>query len=437
MPPLLPLARRQKKPEAESRPPSSAAVEEELPGHLRRFLVRQPVLDAGYRLAGHELRLRDNVPVPVIPGAETLQQMQDEMLLVSTADLNYQRALGNRITFLSVSPATLRNPLVEQLPRDKTVLAIHQPVPSAELLKRCEELGRLGIALALDDYLPRPELAPLLRHCRFVRLDIGRYDLPTLMAHVAEIRRAGGPALVARHVETEEAYAACRKLSFELFQGHFFAQVRPHARVRIDSSRQRIMEVLNLLMGRAEPARIEERFKLDAGLSYKLLRLINSPAYGLRQPVQSIGHALMLLGHDPLYRWLTLLLFTHGPVDPRSQALLRTALIRARFTETLGEARLTREQRGGLFIAGILSMLDALLNTPMEQALAHLRLPDPVVAALTRREGPYAPYLELAMACERFDQEAIARHAKAVGLSADEINLAHVNALIWSESLEV
>jgi EAL and modified HD-GYP domain-containing signal transduction protein len=197
-----------------------------------------------------------------------------------------------------------------------------------------------------------------------------------------------------------------------------------------------IMDLLNLVMGHADFPAIEAKFKLDAALSYKLLRFINSPAVGLRYPIKSIGQALVMLGHDQLYRWLTLLLFTHEQGDPRSRALLRNAVVRARLTETLGEQHISRGERGGLFITGILSMLDALLGLPLEQALARLKLPEAVIDALLEGTGPYAPYLQLAQACEQFDQDRIAQLSVQARLTPDAVNLAHVNALIWSEGLE-
>jgi EAL and modified HD-GYP domain-containing signal transduction protein len=182
--------------------------------------------------------------------------------------------------------------------------------------------------------------------------------------------------------------------------------------------------------------RMEAAFKRNAALTYRLLRYINSPANGLGRSIQSIGHALVWLGFEPLYRWLSLLLFSTGEGDGRSDALLRNALVRARFMENLGALQLEPKQRGGLFIVGILSHLDALLNLPMSQAIEPLKLPDAMRDALLTRTGLYAPYLLLAQACEHFDQEAVNTLASQHGLSADEVNLAHVNALIWSESLE-
>lgn len=414
---------------------AGAPGELSVPVHLQRFLVRQPILDQHYRVAGYELALRERVPVPALPGVQSLQQMRDEMLLTGVIDMAYQRALGDRLTFLAVSPDTLLNPLVTQLHSDSLVLSlpgadlVHAPAPLLEVF------AQSGIPLAIDDPPQHAEIPNFLRHCRYIRLDVTRHGVPSLIGHVQALRRSGKARLIARNVDTEEAYEACRKMQFDLFQGYYFTCLQPGFRNRIDSSRQRIMELLNLVMIQADAAQIEARFKTDAGLAYKLLRLINSPAFGLRGAVKSIGQALMLLGYDQLYRWLTLLLFTQGPADPRGQALLRNALIRARFAEHLGESRLPADVRGGLFLVGILSTLDALFNVPMDQALGQLRLTDEVVAALTRQEGLYAPYLRLVLACEHFDQESIAQLAELVEAGADEVNLAHVKAMIWAEQL--
>ncbi len=436
MPPQQPSPA-ERRPAGSTQPQTAGpAGEEGIPAHLQRFLIRQPILDAQYRVVGHELALRERVPVPVVPGAQSLQQMRDEMLLTSVIDLAYLQALGKRLTFTAVATDTLLNPVLNELPKDRVVLCLAATELAAATAGVAEAHARGSHSLALDDPAPDVVQAPWLAHFRYARLDLSRYDVPTLIGLVQGLRRVPKLRLVARNVQTEEAFAAARKLGFDLFQGHFFTRLQAGYRHRIDSSRQRILELLNLIMTQADAGALEARFKADAGLTYKLLRLINSSAFGLRDPVKSIGQALMLLGYQPLYRWLTLLLFTQGPADPRAQPLLRQALVRARFAETLGASRLALAQQGEVFLVGILSTLDALFNLPMVQALSQLRLSDAVMAALTRREGPYAPYLELVLACEQFDQERVAHDAALLGASAGEVNLAHVKAMIWAEQLE-
>jgi EAL and modified HD-GYP domain-containing signal transduction protein len=403
---------------------------------LRRFLTRQPILNGEHRIVGYELRRRDPA-TDAMPGAGTPRQAEDELLLASAIDLAFKGALGEKLTVLAVATETLHSPLLEQLPKDRVVVAIHPDRASPPaLIARAERLAHDGLQLALDD---PAEHRDLVAYCRYIRLDTTRHDAMSLADEIVrclDTGRGSKPRLIATQVDTPEVHAACRKLSFSLFQGYYYTCPVAAAH-RLDSNGVRVMELLNLARNRAEYQRLEKVFKLDPALSYRLLRYVNSPAIGLRQNIESIGQALILLGYDQIYRWLTLLLFTADQAEPRSQSLLRNALVRARFSESLGRVRLNSRECEGLFIVGIFSMLDALFNLPMEQALAGLQLPRPVVDALVERRGLYAPYLRLAIACERFDQATIAGNAAEIGLDADVVNLAHVNALIWSEGIEI
>lgn len=420
----------------EAQRPPMAALAEEAPGDLPRFLLRQAVLDAEGRVLGHELRMRDRVPLPVQDSGDPAD-LRDERLLRSVLDLAERQGLGRRLVFLPLGADALFRPEVERLPRGNAVLSFTPGGPLAELAERCRDLAEQGVILALDG-VPDSEAEALLPHCRYLRIDASGYDALALGQLLDRLGQSpGSPETIALNVDTEETFEACRRLEFSLFQGHHFTRPRAAGGRRLDSSRLKVMELLNLVNERAEIPVLEESFKRDASLSYKLLRFINSPAIGLRQPIQSIAHALIILGHNPLYRWLTLLLFVGGEPDARAQALMRSALVRARFTENLGREHLRPEQRGGLFIVGVLSLLDALLDQPMDAALAGLKLPGDIAEALLERRGPYAPFLELAIACENFDQDSVERLASAHGLDAEAVNLAHIDALIWSEGLDI
>ncbi len=401
-----------------------------------RFLTRQPLLDKDYRILGYELKVNDRTPLPVLPGATTWRQIQDELLLVCVIDEHYRQAFSRKLTLLNLHAESLDNPLLENLPRENVILSIRPTTPDPARLARCQALSREDFALALDTAAFTPGLTPLARQCRYLSFDVADNDLMGLCDRMAGIQGLREQRLIARNVRFEETFTACGKLGFDVYQGYFFTEVRPASGRGIDTHRLLIMKLLNLVMKHAEFPELEAQFKLDAGLSLKLLRFINSPGVGLRYPIRSLNHVLMMLGHDQLYRWLTLLLFNHESSDGRNQALLRNALVRARFAEILGETRLPADMRGGLFITGILSMLDALLNMPMAQAIGALKLSAPTVDALLNGEGVYAPFLRLAIACEKGNQRSIEQLSAAMGISAEEVNIAHINALVWSEGLD-
>lgn len=399
------------------------------------FLVRRPLLDGDCRVVGYELGLRDRLPVPVLPGAESAEQARDEYLIASVVDLDYQRALGNRLTLLNLAPASLQNPMLAELPADKVALSLPAELPDNGGLG--ERLTGLGLRPVFDDAGEEPA-ATLPAGCSWARLDCSGLDAMGMGRWVDSMRSQGAQRLIAGNVDSEETFDVCRKLGFDWFHGDFLARPRVGRGQgrRLDGNVMQVMILLNQAMARVPIDQLEEGFKRNAALSYRLLRYINSPANGLDRSMHSIGQAIMWLGYGPLYRWLSLLLFASERSDGRGNALLRNALVRARLMENLAADKLAREQRGGLFIVGILSQLDAALEMPMALAIEPLRLPADMIEALLHGGGPYSPYLRLAQACEHFDQEMVEQLAQAHGLSADEVNVAHVNALIWSETLD-
>ena len=419
--------------------PGARPQERNAPGaaQVPRFLTRQPLLDRDYRVLGYELKVDDKAPLPVLPGAASWQQIQDETLLVSVIDAPFQEALSRKLMFLNLHAESLDNDLLDALPRENVILSVRPGGADPALHGRCERLIQDGFALALDESLLTPDMTSLARHCRYLTFDVADNDLISLSDRMQHTRGIREPRLLARNVGLEETFEACRKLNFNVFQGYFFAELRPAPSRNIDTKRLLIMKLLNMVMNRAEFPELEAQFKRDAGLTLKLLRFINSPGVGLRYPIRSLNHVLLMLGHDQLYRWLTLLLFNHDGADGRNQALLSNALVRARFAEILGEDHVTPELRGGLFITGVLSTLDALLNLPMDRALAELKLAPPTVEALLHHQGPYAPFLTLAIACEEGNLQDIVAASAQLGITPEEVNIAHLHALIWSESMDV
>lgn len=402
-----------------------------------RYLTRQPVLDTECRVIGYELGVRGDVPMPVPDGVSTLDQARDDILLQAVADDRYRQLMSRKFTLLELGADSLDSAALATLPKENTILLMNMAVPEPGFVARCQALARQGYALALDAESVMPGMEPLLRECRYLRLDVAGQGLTALCDRLTRIGGMPGTRLIARNVETEEAFLACRKLGFDLYQGYFFTLATPSKARKPDSKRLRVMNLINLVASQAEHAVIEAEFKYDPGLTYKLLRFINSPAVGLRYPVRSIAHALLMLGSEPLHRWLLLLLFVHQDGDGRQRALLRHALIRARFMERLGVEAGTPGLQGGLFIVGILSMLDALLNATRDEALAPLRLAPEITTALARGEGPLAPYLLLAEACEQRDADNLRACAHALGLSPDIVNSAHVEALMWAEGIDI
>jgi EAL and modified HD-GYP domain-containing signal transduction protein len=180
---------------------------------------------------------------------------------------------------------------------------------------------------------------------------------------------------------------------------------------------------------------LEKVLQTDSTLSFKLLRYINSAGFGLAVEIQSLRHAVSMLGYMPLFRWLTLML-ARASSDGFSPSLLELSIIRGRFVELLARDFLSKAEAENLFVVGMFSRLDHLLGMPIERVLQEVMLPESVNQALVSRGGVYGPFLMLAEAIER-QSGAAANFAAPLLITPERVNNAHLSALIWARNLEI
>jgi EAL and modified HD-GYP domain-containing signal transduction protein len=223
----------------------------------------------------------------------------------------------------------------------------------------------------------------------------------------------------------------------DCFQGYYFAHPVTLSAKVINPGYANILNLLNMLRNNAEIRDIENALKRDVALSFKLLRYINSAGFGLSCEIQSFRHAVTILGYQKLYRWLTLLLVTAGAETGSPPALLKTAVTRGRLVELLGSHLLDGQDKDNLFIVGMFSLLDVLLDMQMDTILETLILPETVSDALLSRTGIYGPFLELAEACEDAEMAEVPRLCEQLQITPEMLNRAHVQALNWVEELGV
>ena len=268
---------------------------------------------------------------------------------------------------------------------------------------------------------------------RFIGIDMLRYGPGELKAQVAHTAALGIP--VAFTAMDPQSFHAAIEAGVSAASGWFFKQPTHPPAKTINPSHAHIVRVLNLVRSNANVAEIETALKQDVALSYKLLRYINSAGFGLSCEIQSFRHAVTILGYDKLNRWLSLLLATASK-DPMAPALMHTALSRGRMMELLGRGLVDNSEFDNLFITGAFSLLNVMLGVDMEQILDAMHLPEPISDALLGNGGVYAPFLDLALACEATDATALAGLAAMLGLTADQVNRAQLEALNFADRLE-
>lgn len=397
------------------------------------FLARQPIVDGKHNLIGYELLFRSSANA-TSANLDDAYRAGLNVMASTLFDMGTEWLLKGKLAFINMDHPTLMSEFVTLLPPQKIVIEIMDTVePSAELLARLGELKEAGFRFALDKYRPGGVHEQMLPLASYVKLDVAALGQQKTAALLRDLYSL--PArLVAEKVESREVFDWCQALGFHYFQGYYFAHPE-HVMARVlNPGHATLLRLLDMVRRDADLKEIEATLKTDVALTFKLLRYINSAGFGLSCEVQSIRHAVSILGMKQLYRWLTLLLATAG-THPASPAQARTAITRGRLCELLGSHIMARADQDNLFITGVFSLLDAMLDTPMDEIMDRLIIQEDIAEALLNHGGIYGPILSLAEACESQDSSRVEELAMSLMLTPEQVTKDHLQALAWVEQI--
>jgi c-di-GMP phosphodiesterase len=383
------------------------------------YLARQPILNRDQSVEGYEI---------VYPhGDVELTLVDDEALATARVAINalseigLESLVGQNRAWISVTPEFLSLGLVRNLPSNRVVLQLTGHVaPDEALLEKLQELREAGYTLALSHFSDTPDDEALLKLVDIVKLDMVALGAREVARHAFRLSPYG-LTLVAEKIESYEDFRLAKAAGADLFQGFFFC--RPHliGTRAILPSRLALMRLASALQDPTiELHDLEQIISGDVGLSYRLLKYINSAYFGLRGKVSSIKQAIALLGIEPLRRWATLSIFADLSDKPRE--LFATALIRAEFCQRAGRPK--DGPPAELFTLGLFSVLDALNDTSMFVALQDLPLTPSMRDALIEHTGP-GRLLECVMAIEQGEFEK----ADAILEGASQL---YLDSVAWS-----
>lgn len=388
-------------------------------------IARQPIVDRGLNLIGYELLFR---PAQCGAAGTSGDGATSQVLLNSFVEIGLENLVAEHLAFVNITQSLLASDRLTEIPSKQLVLEILEDVvPDEVVVEAVARLSDRGYRIALDDFIYRPELDPLIRIADIIKFDVLQTPAGEVAGLITRLREIN-PRLVflAEKVETHEEFERFAALGIEHFQGYFFARPRVLTGKTIKSNQA---VVLDLLARVHEPDitadALASLISSDVSLCHKMLRYINSPATGLRQEISSIQQAVVLLGLSTIQNWVTLLAMSdlHG----KPPVLLNTALVRARCCELLARAA-GLETPESYFMVGLLSVVDGLLDQPMEQVLEQLPLPEGFKLALLTGQGTQGEALRCVMTAERDTDETL----RFQDLEPAEVSRSLVDAIHWS-----
>lgn len=417
------------------------------PEPARSFVCHEPVLGRDKGISGYQFSLPEEIELRLRNDFEFLPRIYDDAILRNLTSLGDNALLGPRLAFIRLSPNSLDNKRIHELPRENTVLMlapVHPTLETERIQRQLDILRQAGIAhgwLLRQAQVARiPQLTTLAANADYAQIDTTGFngvDLRLLLNALTAARPAGLPKLrlIAGGLNAVDEFHSCFQTGFDFFLGQFVTRRENWHPPKSNINRLQIIKLLNLLGSEAEIAVIAEQFKHDPVLAFKLLRYINSAAMGLRTPVVSMDKALMLLGREKIYRWLSLLLFDFKAPGHEERVLTEQALSRAHFLESLAAQGSMPAQADSLFILGLFSLLDQLMDQTMADLLMQAKLPKAVHDALLGQTGPYRNALRLAIAAEGQSPQELEQQATLCGLTSLQVSQCAMQSLAWAHQI--
>ena len=406
------------------------------------FVCREPVLDRKERIAGYIFDLQEALRSRLQGREGMLHRAYDDALLRSLSSLGIASLLEHRLAFVNLTPASLDNPLILQLPPQNTVLMLRpgsNPLEPEKILTQLKVLDKNGFAygwvISKKDLVTHQKtLAPLALRSNYIQLETASFDGREIQGlHKALTSRRtvqqGKLHLLANDLDSFDEFNLCFERGFDFFTGNFVTSRENWHPPKSDINRMLAIKLLNLLRTDEELKVIADQITADPIMTFKLLRYLNSPAIGLQNPILTIDKALLILGRERCFRWLSLLLFDIKQSNFRERLLTEQALTRAFFLESLAGLGKVPKDKDALFILGLFSMLDLLMGMPMAELLEQTQLPEALHQALLGQPSEFLAPLELAKAEDKQHAEKIPQLAAACGVNALQILERTIEAL--------
>jgi c-di-GMP-related signal transduction protein len=396
---------------------------------LARYVARQPILTPDERVFGYELLFRSDA-------ANHFRSTDPTDATRSVIDMSSLLGLGvlcdNTLAFINCNRDILLSEFITLLPPENVVLEILSTVPpDDEVMQACTQLKRAGVKIALDDYVVDDPREPLAYFADFIKVDLKQTSLTDAGLIVASHRAVC--RMIAMKVETRQDFQFAKKAGFQLVQGYFFR--RPQmVRTWTGSANQAIhLSILNaVLKPELDLKEVEDLIKKDATLCFRLLRYLNSPMFGFRAEICSVRQALLILGENEVRRWCRLavtLEMAHG----RTSDLMLTALTRAHFCELVGPTVVDGDV--DLFLLGLLSLMDAILEIPMAAVVDALSVHQDIKSALMQKESRLSALYNLMLSVEAGEWPEVAKLCDDMHVSEPFISESQWKAMEWAQQV--
>lgn len=395
------------------------------------FVARQPIFDTNQKIFGYELLFRSGLEnffdQKLDIDFASSKTLLDTLLLFGIDELTKGKKM-----FLNFSKKVLLSEVALALPKETLVIELLETIkPEQQVVDICKKFKDNGYVLALDDFQYVPEYRPLIDMVDIIKVD---FLLTKGNERKTVIQKSGEKYIkfLAEKIENNDEFKEAVKMGYSYFQGFFFCKPVIISSKDVPSYKLNLLQVLQEMnQPYMDVKKIETIILRDVSLSYKLLKFINSAAFGIPSEIRSIRHALNLLGFIELKKWMSLLVLSQiGSETP--EELLVSSIVRAKFCETVAEQTRLKARQNDLFLMGLFSFIDTFLNRPIEEILAELPIAADIKDALLGKPNELRQILDLIIMYEQGNWDAVAGITNKLNLGSSKILSNYLTAVKWA-----
>lgn len=395
------------------------------------FVARQPIFDRKKNVTAYELLFRssiENFYDGSLDGDRSTSRVISNSLLVIGLD----KLTNGKKAFINFTRNLIIKGAPSMLPREHIAVEILESVePDPEVIAACRELKASGYMIVLDDFVFDERYAPLIELADIIKVD---FMTTESAARKDMVQRCGNTKVqfLAEKVETGAAFQEALDAGYAYFQGYFFSKPMVIAGRDIPGNKLSYLRVLHEVnKPEIEFERLEAVVRHDVSLSYKLLRFINSAFFRFSVKVESIKHALFLLGTKEIKKWVSVVALSGMGFD-KPQELLTLSLTRARFCEILAPRAGLEQRSSDLFMTGLFSVIDALIDRPMQVVLTELPLDDDIKQALLGKDNILRDVFGLVLSYERAEWSTTSVYAQKLRVNEGELPEMFFDSVNWA-----
>ncbi len=402
------------------------------------YLGRLPILDTKQNVVAYELLFRSDHHNKAVVADNSAASAK--VIIETYGQLGIENVIGKRRGFIKVDAPLLMHDSILLLPKKHVVLEILRGVEITQTIAlRCAFLKQKGYQLALS-YAGQSSnhFDHILSLVNIIKINVNELTASHLSGIMKHLSR-WPILLLAEKVENQETANRCISLNFQMLQGFYFTQPEVISGKNIDPSKLSLLKLMLLVVKDGDISEIENELKYQPGLSYNLLRMVNSASSGLSAKINSIKRAIMILGRKQLQRWIQILLYAAKQKNgSSSDALMLTAAIRGKLLESIAtiDRPHDKNHQDRAFMVGVLSLLDTLLGMEMMQLVETLNIQQDMREALVFRRGYLGQQLQLIETYEKGEHEAAsALLSQMIFLNWDQFTHMELEATAWANRI--